>query len=268
METTPPPWRPPRLWRGAQALARGIVALLSRLEITGDVPARCGAAADPGRQPHQHLRPDRARRRLPGPRASPPGSWPPAGCSGPRSRPADAPLRPHPGGPARRERRRRTDPRHRGAHRRRRWCWSTRRGASAWTRGCGPNAARPAPPASPSPPASRWCRWPSGERTRCCPTGRPEGTGPGRGAGAVAPAGGAGALRRRRWTSTGWPRASPARRCGPPTGSPPRCTGTLRPLRADEPDLPVSRGPDPADRDPARLASAAAMTARRAYCAT
>ncbi|MFX0592578.1 lysophospholipid acyltransferase family protein [Melissospora conviva] len=38
METTPPPWRPPRLWRGAQALARGIVALLSRLEITGDVP--------------------------------------------------------------------------------------------------------------------------------------------------------------------------------------------------------------------------------------
>ncbi|MGA3524709.1 lysophospholipid acyltransferase family protein [Melissospora conviva] len=38
METSPPPWRPPRLWRGAQALARGIVALLSRLEITGDVP--------------------------------------------------------------------------------------------------------------------------------------------------------------------------------------------------------------------------------------
>ncbi|TDB74671.1 1-acyl-sn-glycerol-3-phosphate acyltransferase [Micromonospora sp. KC721] len=39
METTTPPWRPPLLWRAAQALAHAAVALLGRLEVTGDVPA-------------------------------------------------------------------------------------------------------------------------------------------------------------------------------------------------------------------------------------
>ncbi len=31
-------WRPPRLWRFLQILARAIVALLTRMEVTGDVP--------------------------------------------------------------------------------------------------------------------------------------------------------------------------------------------------------------------------------------
>ncbi|MEV4490360.1 lysophospholipid acyltransferase family protein [Micromonospora coxensis] len=38
METLTAPWRPPLLWRAAQALARAVVALLARLEVTGDVP--------------------------------------------------------------------------------------------------------------------------------------------------------------------------------------------------------------------------------------
>jgi 1-acyl-sn-glycerol-3-phosphate acyltransferase len=36
METTP--WRPPRFWRFLQVLARGVVAALARLRVTGDVP--------------------------------------------------------------------------------------------------------------------------------------------------------------------------------------------------------------------------------------
>ncbi|SCL31774.1 1-acyl-sn-glycerol-3-phosphate acyltransferases [Micromonospora rhizosphaerae] len=32
-------WRPPLIWRAAQLLARGIVGLFARLEVTGDVPA-------------------------------------------------------------------------------------------------------------------------------------------------------------------------------------------------------------------------------------
>ncbi|TDC84329.1 1-acyl-sn-glycerol-3-phosphate acyltransferase [Micromonospora sp. KC606] len=37
---TPTAWRPPLFWRAAQALALAAVALLARLEVTGDVP-RC-----------------------------------------------------------------------------------------------------------------------------------------------------------------------------------------------------------------------------------
>ncbi|GAB3807097.1 hypothetical protein GCM10027605_36690 [Micromonospora zhanjiangensis] len=39
METTTPyPWRPPRFWLFLQVLARGVVAPLARLRVTGDVP--------------------------------------------------------------------------------------------------------------------------------------------------------------------------------------------------------------------------------------
>jgi 1-acyl-sn-glycerol-3-phosphate acyltransferase len=43
METTIP-WRPPRFWRLLQVIARGVVAPLARLRVTGDVPEelRCG----------------------------------------------------------------------------------------------------------------------------------------------------------------------------------------------------------------------------------
>ncbi|MEV0005238.1 lysophospholipid acyltransferase family protein [Micromonospora sp. NPDC050980] len=37
MDTSP--WRAPLLWRGAQTLARAVVGLVGRLEVTGDVPA-------------------------------------------------------------------------------------------------------------------------------------------------------------------------------------------------------------------------------------
>jgi 1-acyl-sn-glycerol-3-phosphate acyltransferase len=35
---TPPRWRPPRLWRSAQLLARALLAPVARLRVTGDVP--------------------------------------------------------------------------------------------------------------------------------------------------------------------------------------------------------------------------------------
>lgn len=38
MNSSLPCWRAPRLWRNAQLLARGIVACLARLQVTGDVP--------------------------------------------------------------------------------------------------------------------------------------------------------------------------------------------------------------------------------------
>ncbi|GAB3138099.1 lysophospholipid acyltransferase family protein [Micromonospora sonneratiae] len=38
MDTPHSPWQPPRLWRLAQLLARGVVGLLARLRVTGDVP--------------------------------------------------------------------------------------------------------------------------------------------------------------------------------------------------------------------------------------
>ena len=38
MDTTIP-WRPPRFWRLLQVVARGVVAALARLRVTGDVPA-------------------------------------------------------------------------------------------------------------------------------------------------------------------------------------------------------------------------------------
>jgi 1-acyl-sn-glycerol-3-phosphate acyltransferase len=38
MEPSTPTWQPPRLWTGAQTLARGVVALFARLEVSGDVP--------------------------------------------------------------------------------------------------------------------------------------------------------------------------------------------------------------------------------------
>ncbi|HEX5543472.1 MAG TPA: lysophospholipid acyltransferase family protein [Micromonospora sp.] len=40
MDTSSPPprWRPPLLWRFLQMLARGVVALLARLQVSGDVP--------------------------------------------------------------------------------------------------------------------------------------------------------------------------------------------------------------------------------------
>ncbi|HEU4422347.1 MAG TPA: lysophospholipid acyltransferase family protein [Pilimelia sp.] len=41
METTP--WRPPRLWRVLQFLARGAVAPLARLRVTGDLPVDANA---------------------------------------------------------------------------------------------------------------------------------------------------------------------------------------------------------------------------------
>lgn len=36
--TNPDRWRPPRLWRWALVLARGLVALLARLQVSGDLP--------------------------------------------------------------------------------------------------------------------------------------------------------------------------------------------------------------------------------------
>ncbi|MEU6020213.1 lysophospholipid acyltransferase family protein [Micromonospora sp. NPDC048871] len=39
MDPVHSPWRPPLIWRAAQALARVAVALLARLEVTGDIPA-------------------------------------------------------------------------------------------------------------------------------------------------------------------------------------------------------------------------------------
>ncbi|MEU5723461.1 lysophospholipid acyltransferase family protein [Micromonospora sp. NPDC047738] len=39
METPTTPWRAPLLWRAAQLLARVVVGLLGRLEVTGEVPA-------------------------------------------------------------------------------------------------------------------------------------------------------------------------------------------------------------------------------------
>jgi 1-acyl-sn-glycerol-3-phosphate acyltransferase len=38
MDTAYSPWQPPLIWRGAQLLARALVGLLARLEVTGDVP--------------------------------------------------------------------------------------------------------------------------------------------------------------------------------------------------------------------------------------
>lgn len=38
MDTPTTPWRAPLLWRAAQLLARTVVGLLARLEVTGDVP--------------------------------------------------------------------------------------------------------------------------------------------------------------------------------------------------------------------------------------
>jgi len=37
--SNPPRWRAPLVWRAAQWLARGAVALVARLEVTGDIPA-------------------------------------------------------------------------------------------------------------------------------------------------------------------------------------------------------------------------------------
>ena len=39
MDTAPSPWQPPLIWRAAQVLARVVVGLLARLEVTGDIPA-------------------------------------------------------------------------------------------------------------------------------------------------------------------------------------------------------------------------------------
>ncbi|RIV37363.1 lysophospholipid acyltransferase family protein [Micromonospora radicis] len=39
MDLAHSPWRPPLIWRAAQVLARVVVALLARLEVTGDIPA-------------------------------------------------------------------------------------------------------------------------------------------------------------------------------------------------------------------------------------
>ncbi|WP_433527871.1 lysophospholipid acyltransferase family protein [Micromonospora sp. CA-263727] len=39
MDTLHSPWRPPLIWRAAQLLARVVVGLLARLEVTGDIPA-------------------------------------------------------------------------------------------------------------------------------------------------------------------------------------------------------------------------------------
>ncbi|MGC4877803.1 lysophospholipid acyltransferase family protein [Micromonospora sp. DT43] len=39
MDTAHSPWQPPLIWRGALLLARALVGLLARLEVTGDVPA-------------------------------------------------------------------------------------------------------------------------------------------------------------------------------------------------------------------------------------
>ncbi|GAB4107189.1 lysophospholipid acyltransferase family protein [Micromonospora taraxaci] len=39
MNTTYATWQPPLIWRGALLLARALVGLLARLEVTGDVPA-------------------------------------------------------------------------------------------------------------------------------------------------------------------------------------------------------------------------------------
>ncbi|MFJ6954149.1 1-acyl-sn-glycerol-3-phosphate acyltransferase, partial [Micromonospora aurantiaca] len=36
------PWRAPLLWRSAQTLARAVVGLVGRLEVTGDEPVRGG----------------------------------------------------------------------------------------------------------------------------------------------------------------------------------------------------------------------------------
>jgi 1-acyl-sn-glycerol-3-phosphate acyltransferase len=38
MDTTRPTWQPPLFWRAAQLFARVVVALLARLEVSGDVP--------------------------------------------------------------------------------------------------------------------------------------------------------------------------------------------------------------------------------------
>ncbi|MEU7997478.1 lysophospholipid acyltransferase family protein [Micromonospora sp. NPDC049060] len=38
MDTTRPTWQPPLIWRAAQLLARVVVVLLARLEVSGDVP--------------------------------------------------------------------------------------------------------------------------------------------------------------------------------------------------------------------------------------
>ncbi|MFI5489614.1 MULTISPECIES: lysophospholipid acyltransferase family protein [Micromonospora] len=40
MDTARSPWQPPLIWRAAQLLARVVVALLARLEVTGSVPAQ------------------------------------------------------------------------------------------------------------------------------------------------------------------------------------------------------------------------------------
>ncbi|MDG4797710.1 lysophospholipid acyltransferase family protein [Micromonospora sp. WMMD1082] len=40
MDVAHSPWRPPLIWRIALLLARAVVGLLARLEVTGDIPAR------------------------------------------------------------------------------------------------------------------------------------------------------------------------------------------------------------------------------------
>ncbi|GIJ76422.1 1-acyl-sn-glycerol-3-phosphate acyltransferases [Micromonospora phaseoli] len=40
MDTAHSPWQPPLIWRTALLLARVLVGLLARLEVTGDIPAR------------------------------------------------------------------------------------------------------------------------------------------------------------------------------------------------------------------------------------
>lgn len=85
MDTTRPAWQPPLIWRAAQLLARVVVALLARLEVSGDVPE--ALRRGPLILAANHISPCdpvvlaaacRAR-------GVAPGSWPPAGCSAPPS---------------------------------------------------------------------------------------------------------------------------------------------------------------------------------------
>ena len=150
-------------------------SLVCRLRVSGAVPGAAGRTADAGGRTTSARRPGRAGGGV-RPRRVAPRLIATAGCSGRRWWAGDPRVRAHPGRPGSATVAEAL-PEAAAALRAGRWCWSTRRGASGWTRGCGRSGARPAWPGWRRSPGRRWFRWRSGARTRCCRTRRRRGGG-------------------------------------------------------------------------------------------
>lgn len=84
MDTAHSPWRTPLIWRAAQLLARALVGLLARLEVTGDVAAHLRRG--PLVLAANHISPfdPVVMAAACQTRGIAPGSWRPPGCSAPR----------------------------------------------------------------------------------------------------------------------------------------------------------------------------------------